>query len=332
MKKLYIIASLNIIFLQANPQENQPVTRAVWSHGWGPASQKDVQDNCIFYQNHSCLPKTTLFPVYEDANQGNLLKTYLGQGKDITDLAARCDIQNQNGSYFLYGISRGAAASLHFVATNKHQENLRALVLESGPADILQTNNTRKIENILGFHLPSWLLAPIVYCISKGRFPRAPINTLDAIQKIENKNLPILILHGEQDTLIEPDHAYKLYMTLKKAGFKSVYLRICKEGQHCNTFLTTQAQETIKQFYTAYNINPTSAATSYTQEEKTNALNALQKNCQPSLDNITNLHNILVTQQQQEQKRLMQPAQKRNKLIAAATATSLIALKILSNT
>jgi dipeptidyl aminopeptidase/acylaminoacyl peptidase len=59
------------------------------------------------------------------------------------------------------------------------------------------------------------------------------IKPIDAIKNIHNKDLPILIICSQEDTLVPWTSSYRLYTECLKQAFTNVRLFIAKHGGHC---------------------------------------------------------------------------------------------------
>lgn len=182
----------------------------------------------------------------------NREKMYLGQGQDIETIKEQID---PNKSYILYGLCRGAAAIINYMA-QYNPENIDALVLDEAPANMLDI-----VENIMftdknGNSIPStpiqreqWLR----FCCPS--YPRQAKSPLENITAIKNKNLPIFLSYGiKGSTFHYPASAWKLYLKLKKAGFQHVY--ICElehYGQNAQGADRQIYLQSLHSFYKKYN-------------------------------------------------------------------------------
>lgn len=66
-------------------------------------------------------------------------------------------------------------------------------------------------------------------------FPAYPKNSqppIQAIKNIQNKKLPILLIHSATDQKVPVVHSYQLYQEFKQQGFENVELVILPEGRH----------------------------------------------------------------------------------------------------
>lgn len=72
----------------------------------------------------------------------------------------------------------------------KSREKARALVVESVFLSIYELS-----KDVFGFYYPKWLIS----------------NKFDSIGRIKKVNIPVLIIHSKEDTLMPFYHAEKLY-------------------------------------------------------------------------------------------------------------------------
>jgi dipeptidyl aminopeptidase/acylaminoacyl peptidase len=100
------------------------------------------------------------------------------------------------------GRSMGAAAAL-FLAAN--DARVKALVLDSPYADL-----TALVNRVLaGEHLPPFIVRPMLFAVAGWRAHYTPgsVRPVDAIRKVK---VPILLLHGDKDTLVPFEDALAL--------------------------------------------------------------------------------------------------------------------------
>lgn len=193
---------------------------------------------------------------YNDALPGGSddTKSNFGQTEDLKYLGAAHDYiktQKKVDECVLVGVSRGASAIINYASTNPG--NIKALVAEC-PFDMLEN----VITNILNGYNLGWM--PFIGAAAiKYRFPSYDfygIKPIDAVKNIE-KNLPILLIHSKQDTLIPLSCSQNLYNALKAAGHKHSYLLILDYGAHGKCCISNDAYKyhaTIHAFYKKYGI------------------------------------------------------------------------------
>jgi hypothetical protein len=99
----------------------------------------------------------------------------------------------------LFGQSLGGALAIHYAARGAHRGRLRAVVADSAFADyrlIVQ-------EKLAGFFLTwpfQWLPT---FTVDNDYSPLASVRELAP--------LPLLLIHGERDTIVPPHHSCRLY-------------------------------------------------------------------------------------------------------------------------
>ncbi|GLR72086.1 alpha/beta hydrolase family protein [Agaribacter marinus] len=136
-------------------------------------------------------------------------------GKDIDDVVKLLDyiphIQGVDGSRVgMYGSSRGGMQTL---IASRRMPSIKALAVQSGASDLLrELENRPEMENVYKIRIPN-------YSDNKhmALAERSAINWADTLKK----NMPILIIHGDQDTKVSVDNAYWLVEKLEE--FKHPY-------------------------------------------------------------------------------------------------------------
>lgn len=159
----------------------------------------------------------------------NRQQMYMGTGKDIDTLAAQIDFSQQ---YIIFGFSRGGATAINYIAEHTPQ-NVQALILEATPADMLDSFD--HIQQKIGLNISDnkKIQAQIFHTI----FPAWQITSpppVENIKKFTNKNLPILIIHSKDDSVVPISSAYKLYLAFLQAGFTNTYFIQLSTGQHAH--------------------------------------------------------------------------------------------------
>lgn len=156
-------------------------------------------------------------------------KSALGQGQDIEDIHTHLQLDPKK-KYRAYCHSRGACAFINYMAQH-NPENVQMIVLEAGPADMLNIVDEYQYKYGL---FPFWTRAQKEY-ILRCNYPKYPQNSLPPVQvipQIQNKKLPILIIHPQDDTRVNVRSAWQLYKAFKQAEFSDVYLCELKKGGH----------------------------------------------------------------------------------------------------
>lgn len=155
----------------------------------------------------------------------NRTHAYMGQTEDVE--AIHNHVQQAVGArpMILFGNCRGGTAALNYVAKYNPQ-NLKAIVFEAIPGDLPAT-----LHPILSRAGLSTNWDKTVFRFLFPRYPKNAISSVEAISKIHNKNLPILLFHSRQDATIPFVQALELYVTFKKNNFTNVHL-VVLPGKH----------------------------------------------------------------------------------------------------
>ena len=200
------------------------------------------------------IPKKRIYRIissfFEHDSKKNLnLESDLGQEKDITAIHYHVKSETEYKMPFMFFAScKGASAIINYIAKHNPQ-NLKAVILEAPFSNILDF--VRKISAPLG--IPKTWDSVIL----KELFPNYPENALPPIQAIpyiENKNLPILLIHSQEDQITSIAESLALYKTFKKNGFNHIYLAILK-GKHAHIITEDRNNffKVIHTFYKAFN-------------------------------------------------------------------------------
>lgn len=157
----------------------------------------------------------------------NRSSMFLGQGPDITTIKNQID---HDKSYILYGVSRGGATIINYLAEH-NPKNIAAVVIDGSPADMISTIDA--IQCTIGYRFITKRSKQ--KRMLKILFPAYPIESIpshQAINTIKNKKLPIFIVHSHQDTKVHIESAWLFYCAFKEAGFNNVYLCELENGLH----------------------------------------------------------------------------------------------------
>jgi len=177
----------------------------------------------------------------------------MGHGIDIQTLH---DNIRQEKNYILYGVSRGGATIISYLAQH-NPTNVQAIVIDAAPADVVSAVND--IQSSIGLTFApertqqEWLFNFI--------FPAYPINSTPAVKdiaNINNKNLPIFIVHSYEDSRVAIESAWQLYISFKDHGFKHVHLCQLDHGPHAHYMHGPDKDrylQALHSFYKKYNFN-----------------------------------------------------------------------------
>lgn len=182
-------------------------------------------------------------------NRSNM---YMGQTKDIEAIHLSMKKQPHSQNIILFGCSRGSATILNYMG-KYNPENISALILDACPANMPQT--IRPILAKYGIQ-NSWDI-PIFRKLFP-KYPKNAISPLEAIKSIQNKNLPILLIHSEKDATVPFAHTLMLYQEFQKHNFNHVYLAKITDGKHSYILqdpkAKTQYLQAVHSFYKNFNL------------------------------------------------------------------------------
>ena len=184
-------------------------------HGWFLPAQGRVRGTVLFFHGNAENISTHIASVYWLPARGYnvLLPDYRGyglsQGKPslpgvLEDLDStvryaltRPDIDPKR--LVILGQSLGGALAADYVAGSAYRAHFRALVIDSAFASF--RGITR--EKLAAFWLTWPLSWPLGFTVDDAH---SPIKSIARIAPI-----PLLIIHGEQDNIVPPDHGQRLY-------------------------------------------------------------------------------------------------------------------------
>lgn len=107
----------------------------------------------------------------------------------------------------IHGQSMGAACSLIMAGSGLLPENVKAVVSDCAYTDAY-TMFQRQLKN--WFHLPSFPLLNVTNLMLQLR-GGYDLRDASALEGVKNSEIPILLIHGDQDEMIPVDMAYELY-------------------------------------------------------------------------------------------------------------------------
>lgn len=105
----------------------------------------------------------------------------------------------------LYGVSMGASAVLNLASTDLPPQ-VRAVIADSGFTSVASIFETQ-LHSI--FHLPSFPIMNAANTVSQLRIG-LDFNEASTLKQVEHIQLPILYIHGDQDTFVPVENVYKL--------------------------------------------------------------------------------------------------------------------------
>lgn len=183
--------------------------------------------------NKICRNAFIIGPIksFNYSDWANPLVSHLGQDQDIKKLHKACAPYK---NVILFGTSRGASTIINYLATYK-PTNIIGAVVES-PFDHLENVAENLIANNRFF---KWLFKNRDKEKLKDKIRRTFFKNYkkDGIQPIivafeVPKEIPILLISSDEDTLIPAKNTKNIYDSLRQSGHQKAYLLSCKKGRH----------------------------------------------------------------------------------------------------
>lgn len=169
----------------------------------------------------------------------NRSKMHMAGPEDIKELHTTILKIAEHDNIVLFGCSRGAATSINELGQN-NPKNIVAVILDASPSSMPET--IHPILANLGVHHS---YDKTVFSILFPQYHQDIITPLQSIKKIQNKNLPILLIHSQDDSKVPYHHSLQLYKEFLHNGFNNVYLATIPQGRHA--FLLQDS--TVKDLY-----------------------------------------------------------------------------------
>jgi acetyl esterase/lipase len=123
-------------------------------------------------------------------------------------------------NFVLLGRSAGAQIAL-LAAYTLHEPGLKAVIDYYGPADM-----------VWGYSIPSSRLImdsrKVMVDYIGGTYQQVPqkFAACSPLEFVSKQSLPTLIIHGENDVLVSPEHSRRLNLKLEENGIKHFYLKL----------------------------------------------------------------------------------------------------------
>ncbi len=143
-------------------------------------------------------------------SEGRLITFGIKESKDVISWINYANKNLKAQNIALGGMSMGATTVL-LACEHNLPENVRCIIADSGftsPADIINKVARQHFKINAKYFLP--ILN--VFCVIFGRFSLFSMNTVDAIQKCD---LPILFIHGKDDTFVPCNMSETNYQAIK---------------------------------------------------------------------------------------------------------------------
>ncbi|MCR5355982.1 MAG: alpha/beta hydrolase, partial [Lachnospiraceae bacterium] len=125
----------------------------------------------------------------------------------------------------LHGESLGGATT---IAVLKYSPEVDFAVDDCGFAEIISVMK----GGLRGMHIPTWMVYPASVC-SRVMYGYS-FKEMRPIDALENNKVPILFIHGSDDTFILPDHSER--MSRETKGYSELYF--IKGAAHAASILT----------------------------------------------------------------------------------------------
>jgi pimeloyl-ACP methyl ester carboxylesterase len=221
----------------------------LFAHGFG-----GNKDYITHYQNCNFIPKpykglSFNGPEVSGGKYPNLSKTAMGQERDIEVITQA--LKNITAPVVGIGVSKGASTWINAAAHPENTTKIKALVLESPFFDASDVLHKLFFLNYIpgGTYITNKLSKGFL-----GYYQPSGIQPIHSIKKISNKQLPILLIHSQEDSIVPVEHARVLYNAFTENGFKHVHLIETKKGAHANLAYKIAIQRAVNAFYKRYNI------------------------------------------------------------------------------
>lgn len=130
------------------------------------------------------------------------------------------ELNIDTNNFVLLGRSAGAQIAL-LAAYTLHEQGLKAVIDYYGPADM-----------VWGYSIPS---SPLIMDSRKvmsdyigGTYQQVPqkFAACSPLEFVSRQSLPTLIIHGENDILVSPEHSRRLNLKLEQNGIRHFYLNL----------------------------------------------------------------------------------------------------------
>lgn len=214
----YSDTSLKLDFFPANKTGKQPCVLVIHGGSWAGGDSKQLPELNTFLAekgyhvaalNYRLAPKyQTPAPIEDIKNALTYLKVH----------AAELNIDTTN--FVLLGRSAGAQIAL-LAAYTLHDPDLKGVIDFYGPADM-----------VWGYSIPS---NPLIMDSRKvmddyigGPYNKVPQKYVacSPLEFVDKTAVPTLIIHGNNDVLVSPEHSRRLNEKLEKNGVKHYWLKL----------------------------------------------------------------------------------------------------------
>ena len=236
---------------------------AIFAHGLGG----DASQGCCYQDFIGCPITGNDGPEWDQTIHGDNRgpqQSHLAQDGDIEVIVKQIEA-NAEKNLILLGVSKGAATMINTVgwlASNDVNtlNCIKAVVLDSPftspetvAANIVKKQTTNFLSPLdswiaggigssLGSSVDSSISRPLVTTIESKIYPNydpagiTPIKAITEQWHAVDRDMVIVFVHSEEDSLITINDSRLLYHELKKMGFKNLYLIEASLGCHANAF------------------------------------------------------------------------------------------------
>ncbi len=130
----------------------------------------------------------------------------------------------------MYGISCGGVGIISWLV-QYGSKTIQAIIIDATPSDIV--NLVEEAQYKIGFWV-LWTRAHKEWALHRlfPEYPKASMPPVQAIAHIENKELPVFIVHSHNDPIVDIRAAWENYKAFKQAGFNNVYICELQQGGH----------------------------------------------------------------------------------------------------
>lgn len=141
------------------------------------------------------------------SSEGNLITFGYNESKDLVKWTQYLnETYGNNIKIILHGVSMGCATATIASGDNNLPENVKFTVADCG-----YTSMNEQFKAVLkSFGVPSFPLVPLteMWNIIVGKFRYNEVNPLEAVK---NAKVPMLFIHGKEDTFVPTEMVYRLY-------------------------------------------------------------------------------------------------------------------------
>lgn len=171
----------------------------------------------------------------------NTMNAHVAQRNDITTLTDVINTVKSDKKIIGFGYSRGASTWLTTLGSNKELgEEIACIILEAPFAHMHNVALFSWIKFCVDFihkHFPyfnpmRWNEQIFVLLFNEYKFE--DIQPIATATLIKRKDIPILLVHSQQDTIIPINDSRQIYCALQEAGHTNVFLLELPNGYHAD--------------------------------------------------------------------------------------------------